>query len=71
MAQIRLHIDGLDSPDDEQAVREALEDLPGVYAVCFDREEPGAEIDAEDDEVSIDQVLARIRDAGYTARLAG
>ncbi len=71
MAQLKLHIDGLRSAGDEQAVRDALDGLPGIYAICFDHEEPGAVLDIEDDEVTVDEILERIRGAGYTARMAG
>lgn len=71
MAQLKLHIDGLAGPEDEEAVCAALKGRHGIYAVCVDHAEPGAEIDFEDDEVTVDHILELIRGAGYEARPVG
>lgn len=71
MAQLKLHIEGMNGPEDEERVCAALKGVRGIYAVCVDHAEPGAEIDFEDDEVAVDRVLDLIRGAGYVARLMG
>lgn len=70
MATLLLRIDGL-APGEEGALEEALRELPGVFGVVVSAPEGCAELDIEDDEVSLDAILQRVERAGYTGRLSG
>lgn len=70
MATMMVHVGGLRTGDAEK-LEAALRELPGVFGVVVSTSEGCAEVDIEDDEVSYDQVVERVRQAGFEARLAG
>lgn len=70
MATLLLRIDGL-RPGDEPRIERTLRDLPGVYGVVVSTTERCAELDIEDDEVSLERILERLREQGLDGRLAG
>ena len=70
MATLLVRIEGLEKGD-APAVERSLRELPGVFGVVVSAPEGCAELDIEDDLVSIDAVIARLEEDGYTARLSG
>lgn len=70
MATLLLRIEGLE-PADRSAVERALRAMPGVYGAVVSAAEGCAEVDFEDDEVSVDRLVERLRRDGFDARMAG
>lgn len=70
MATLLLRIDGL-RQGDERRLEGTLREIPGVFGVVVSGSEGCAELDIADDEVSVDRIVARVRDEGYDARMAG
>lgn len=70
MATLLLRIDGLEEGQGP-ALERALREIPGVFGVVVSAPEGCAELDIEDDEVSLDRIIARVESAGYTAALSG
>ena len=70
MATLLLRIDGLDEGAGP-ALERALRELPGVYGVVVSAPQGCAELDVEEDEVSIDAIVARVEREGYTAAPSG
>jgi copper chaperone CopZ len=66
----KLWIQGL-KHEDEQHVARSIQALPGVYYAVFNHADSCAEIDFEDDTVSIDEICAALRSLGYVVRVAG
>lgn len=56
---------------DGTRLEEVLRAMPGVFAVVVSEAECCAEIDFEDDEVAVDRIVERARDAGFDARPSG
>lgn len=71
MPTILLQIDGLQDAADERRLEEALRAERGVYAAVANREEGCAEIDVDDDVVTIDHLITVAGSAGFRAALAG
>ena len=70
MATLLLRIDGLEEGD-EARVESVLRDIPGVFGVVVSAPAGCAEVDIEDDEVSVDRIVARLREHGLRARPSG
>jgi copper chaperone CopZ len=70
MATMLLKVDGLGAGDEDR-LKEALREMPGVFGVVVSPREGCAEVDFEDDEVDYTRILERIREAGFSARLSG
>jgi copper chaperone CopZ len=70
MATMMIRIPGLGAGDAEK-LETVLRALPGVFGVVVSKSEGCAEVDIEDDEVDYDQVLERVRGAGFEATLSG
>ena len=66
---LRIH-DDLEAGDAEK-LETLLRDSPGVFGVVVSSAEGCAEVDIEDDEVDIDDLVARVRQAGFDARMSG
>jgi copper chaperone CopZ len=71
MPTVLLCIEGMHGPGDEERVQDALRSEPGVYGVVANHEEGCAEVDIEDDQVTIRRLVELIETAGYHATLAG
>ncbi len=71
MATLKLCITGMAGPQDERRIEEGLRDQPGVLGVIANRQAACAEVEYEDDELSLQRLLALVRDLGYEAELAG
>lgn len=68
MATLLLRIEHL-RDGDERRLEEALRGMTGVFGVVVSGAEGCAELDIEDDEVSVDRIVARVREEGYEARM--
>jgi copper chaperone CopZ len=71
MATILLQVHGLQSADDEQRLETALRAQPGVFGAVASRQDGCAEVDVDDDVVTIDHLIHTARSAGFRAALRG
>lgn len=70
MATLLLRIEGLEA-DRAPALERSLRQMPGVFGVVISVSEGCAELDIEDDEVSVDRIVARLEREGLKARVSG
>jgi hypothetical protein len=66
----RLRIPGLRHQDEAELSRR-LRAIPGVYYAVLNHLDECAEIDFEDDAVSLAEICRAVRDFGYDADIAG
>lgn len=66
-----LCVRGMRDQRDEHRVEQALVAEAGVFGAVANHEESCAEIDYEDDEVTIDRLLEIVRSAGFDGELHG
>lgn len=71
MSTLKLRITGMGSPDDERRVEDGIRAVPGVLGVVARRRSACAEVEYEDDELSLDHLLVLVRDLGYPVELVG
>lgn len=71
MATLKLCIDGMAGHGDEARVQEALREQPGVLCAIANWEDACAEIEYEDDEVSLDRLVELVRRLGFPAEVGG
>jgi copper chaperone CopZ len=57
--------------EDEGRVTARLRELPGVYFAMLSCGAECAEVDFEDDRVSLEEIRAAVRECGYEAEIAG
>lgn len=70
MPTLKLEIRGL-RHEDEAKVEALLRSRPGVYGAVAAHHEACVEVDFEDDEQSVDALVAALREKGFEARLGG
>jgi copper chaperone CopZ len=66
----KLWVKGL-THDDEGRVAARLRELPGVFYAVLNHGDECAEVDFEDDRVSLEQLCAAVRACGYEVEIAG
>jgi copper chaperone CopZ len=66
----KLRVRGL-RREDEARVTARLRELPGVYFAMLNCGAECAEVDFEDDRVSLEEIRAAVRECGYEAEVAG
>lgn len=71
MPTFLLKVTGLRTAEDEQRLEAALRGAAGVYEAVVNREDGCAEIDADDDVVTADELIDLARTAGFPATLGG
>ncbi len=71
MATLKLCIDGMAGHDDEARIELALRAEPGVLGVVANHEAACAEIEYEDDEVSLERILSVVEALGYPSEVGG
>lgn len=71
MPTVLLYLSGIAGPDDERRIRQALLAERGVLAVVASEGTGCAEIDIEDDLVSVDRLIEVLENQGYGVRLGG
>jgi|GEM_PF-2483709 len=57
--------------EDEARVAARLREIPGVFFAVLDHGDECAEVDFEDDVVSLEQICEAVREYGYDVRIAG
>jgi copper chaperone len=71
MASAKLHVSGMTCGHCQAKVQQALSTVSGVYSAVVDLEVGEAEVDFDDDSVTMQQLLAAVEQAGYGAKLVG
>ncbi len=71
MATLKLCIDGMAGHGDEARVQDALREQPGVLCAIANWEDACAEIEYEDDEVSLERLVSLVRELGFQAEVGG
>jgi hypothetical protein len=71
MPCLKLHVTGPPETAAEQRLVQALQAERGVFGVVMCHDTRGVEIDFEDDEVTIERLVAVAREEGFQARLGG
>lgn len=71
MASVKLRVNGMTCSHCQEKVRRALTGIHGVYSAVVDLRDGEAEIDFDDDSVTVQHLVAAIERAGYGAKLAG
>lgn len=71
MATILLRVRGLQSPEDEQRLEAALRAQAGVYGAVASRQDGCAEIDVDDDMITLDHLIQIADATGYQAEPLG
>jgi hypothetical protein len=71
MPCLKLRLDGPTDALAEARLVRAIEAEPGVLGVVFCHDRRGLEIDFEDDEVTIDRLIAIAREEHFDATLGG
>lgn len=66
-----LRVSGLRGAEDEARLERALQAEPGVFGAVANHQDGCAEIDFEDDEVTVEQLIEVAESAGFGATLAG
>lgn len=71
MPTVLLYVKGMNSPDDEDHVRSVLLPEQGVFGAVASRVDACAEVDIEDDLVTVERLIELLEEAGFQARLGG
>jgi|GEM_PF-4675825 len=71
MPTILLKITGLRTAEDERRLEDAFRGAAGVYDAVVNREEGCAEIDADDDVVTVEDLIDLAGTVGFPAALGG
>jgi hypothetical protein len=71
MPCLKLHITGPEDTAAEHRLVHALQTERGVFGVVMCHDTRGVEIDFEDDEVTIDRLVAIAREEGFQAKVGG
>ena len=70
MATLLVRIEDLEA-DEAPGLERLLRAMPGVYGAVVSAPEGCAELDIEDDQVSIQAILRKLEQEGFTARFSG
>lgn len=71
MANAKLRVTGMTCGHCQSKVEKALKGVSGVYSAVVDLPDAEAEVDFEDDRVTVAQLIGAVQQAGYDAKLAG
>lgn len=71
MATLKLRIGGMRDAADEDRIESVLREETGVLGAVANRTTSCAEIEYEDDEVSMERLVNLVNALGFTAELAG
>jgi copper chaperone CopZ len=71
MASAKFKVTGMTCGHCQQTVEQALKGVNGVYSAVVDLQDGEAEVDFNDDAVTAHQLVAAVKQAGYSAKLAG
>lgn len=70
MATMLLRLGSIERGDEEK-LEAVLRALPGVFGVVVSPAQRCAEVDIEDDEIDYEDILERVRAAGFEAEISG
>ena len=65
LEKVQLTVEGMTCGHCRKAVEEAVEALPGVADAIVDLEKKTLDVSYEKDQVTLEQIHAAIKDAGY------
>ncbi|MGH7676546.1 MAG: heavy-metal-associated domain-containing protein [Gemmatimonadales bacterium] len=71
MANAKLRVTGMSCGHCQVNVQRALRDIQGVYSAIVDLKDGEAEVDFDDDTLTVATLIAAVERAGYGATLAG
>lgn len=71
MATVKLRVSGMTCGHCQEKVEKALKATAGVYAAVVDWRDGEAEVDCDDDTVTVQKLVAAVENTGYGAKLAG
>lgn len=71
MASAKLKVTGMSCGHCRQKVEQALKQVDGVYTAIVDLQDGRAEVDFNDDVVTVQQLVTSVARAGYEAKLIG
>ena len=71
MANVKLRVTGMTCGHCQAKVEQALKGVSGVYSAIVDLQDGEAEVDFNDDAITIAQLVAAVQRAGYAAKLVG
>jgi len=71
MASAKFKVIGMSCGHCRQKVEHALKQVAGVYTAVVDLHDGNAEVDFNDDVVTVQQLVVSVAQAGYEARLIG
>lgn len=71
MASAKLKVTGMSCGHCRQKVEQALKQVAGVYTAIVDLQDGRAEVDFNDDVVTVQQLVTSVARAGYEAKLIG
>ena len=71
MANAKFKVTGMSCGHCRQKVEHALKQVSGVYTAVVDLQDGNAEVDFNDDVVTVQQLVASVTQAGYGAKLIG
>ncbi|MGH9262989.1 MAG: heavy-metal-associated domain-containing protein, partial [Acidimicrobiales bacterium] len=68
---VKLWVTGMSCGHCQAKVQRALRDVQGVYSAIVDLKDGEAEVDFDDDALTVATLIAAVERAGYGANLAG
>lgn len=71
MANVKLWVTGMSCGHCQVKVQQALKGVSGVYSVVVDLKDGEAEVDFDDDTLTVAALIAAVEQSGYGAKLAG
>lgn len=71
MPTVLLRVYGMGSPEDEARLEAALRAERGVFGAVVDYAEGCAEVDCDDDVITVEQLVRAVEAAGLRAILGG
>jgi copper chaperone CopZ len=71
VGNVKLSVAGMTCGHCQATVEQALKGVQGVYAAVVDLHGGAAEVDFNDDALTVDQLVAAVERSGYRAKLAG
>ncbi len=71
MKTARLNVSGMTCGHCQASVEKALRNQPGVRNATVHLEKGAAEVEYDEDAVAVEQLVAAVKEEGYSAAIAG